>query len=188
MRPLRRRRSRSTRHNRAGPTALGSKNPAHSRRARRAHIVRAVAMGTIVDRIADQMVIAVIVQTTISHTVKIIGTVAVNRTMVTATAAAMVAAIIAGVVMAGPARAMMAGAAMTTMVAADTHAAVVSLALTADVTPHIAAGDGHRAVTQALSSLSGLSAIAAGHAIIPFQLQSLSYRHMVAGRLAPHIP
>jgi LytS/YehU family sensor histidine kinase len=134
------------------------------------------------------MVIAVIVQTLFNRITQILLTVAVNRTTVTATAAAMVAAIIAGVVMAGPARAMMAGAAMTTMVAADMHAAVVSLALMADVTPHIAAGDGHRAVTQALSSLSGLSAIAAGHAIIPFPLQSLSYRHMVAGLLAPHIP
>jgi hypothetical protein len=115
-------------------------------------------------------------------------TVAVNRPMVTATVAALAAAIIAAVVMAGPARVMMVGVAMTTTAVVDTPAEPASLALTADAIQLIVAGDGRRVAMQALSSSSPLSAIAVGHAIIHFQLQSLSYRHMGAGPLVPPIP
>ena len=147
-------------------------------------------MGTIADQTvtADPTIITVIAQTLFNRTTQILPTVAVNRPMVTATVVAMAAAIIAVVVMAGPAHAMMAGVAMTTMAVADMHVAAASLALTADASPHIAAGDGRRAAMQALSSSSPLSAIAVGRAIIHFQLQSLSYRHMGAGPLVPPIP
>lgn len=186
----RRRRFGSTRHNRAGPTVPRSKNPAPGHRARRTLTVRAVAMETIADQMvtADPTIIAVIAQTLFNRTTQILPTVAVNRTMVTATVAAMAAAIIAVAATAGPARFMMAGAAMTTMAVVDTPAAPASLALTADAIQLIVDGDGHRVALQALSSSSPLSAIAVGHAIIHFQLQSLSYRHMGAGPLVPPIP